>query len=161
MCCQDDNSEGLPGACESGLFRLGSGDELQTSVCCFGRRSCRRAEFTGSPLSVLNCDGRSSCREASALVAGDLSCNGRSACIQSKMNFSLGNEYPGFVFLVIFHLYSLKIILGLFVFQAAPGRQIPGMQSPAVVNLLALSRSFYSCLILAHVESESWGNFRV
>ena len=95
ICCQDDFSR-APGACESGLFRLGSGDELQTSVCCSGLRSCGNSEFTGSDLRVLSCDGPLACEEASALLAGDLSCNGVGACAWSQMKFSLGNEYPGF-----------------------------------------------------------------
>ena len=48
ICCQDDFS------CKQGPFGLGSGDELQMSVCCSGRRSCRRAEFTGSPLRFMD-----------------------------------------------------------------------------------------------------------
>ena len=101
ICCENSGSPSL-GACQSGLFRLGSSDELQTSVCCSGRDSCSFAEFTGSPLSALNCDGRQSCLAASALLVGDFSCNGRAACLQSKMSFSSVNEYPGFAFLVIF-----------------------------------------------------------
>ena len=95
ICCQDDFSR-APGACESGLFRLGSGDELQTSVCCSGTRSCQNSEFTGSGLRVLSCEGNAACEGASAILAGDLSCNGQDACLESQMTFSLGNEYPGF-----------------------------------------------------------------
>ena len=104
MCCQETDSFASQGACESGFFRLGSGDELQaTSVCCLGDRSCVNSDFSGSGLGVLNCDGPATCGEASALLAGDLSCNGNMACFLGRMNFSLGNEYPGFAFLVIFH----------------------------------------------------------
>ena len=107
ICCENSGNPSL-GACQSGLFRLGSGDDvLQKSVCCSGRDSCSFAEFTGSPLSALNCDGRQSCLAASALLAGDFSCNGREACLQSKMNFSSVNEYPGFAFLVIFSFLAL------------------------------------------------------
>ena len=107
ICCEDDET----GACKFGLFRLGSGDELQTSVCCSGESSCQSAEFTGSGLRVLSCEGISSCQSVDADLAGDLSCNGIYACLSSKMNFSLGNEYPGFVFVVTF-LFSVLFYLG-------------------------------------------------
>ena len=102
ICCDFSGPPGTDGACESGLFRLGSGDELQTSVCCSGLFSCRNSEFTGSDLRVLSCEGTAACSKASAHLAGDLSCNGLAACSGSQMNFSLGNEYPGFAFLVTF-----------------------------------------------------------
>ena len=99
ICCQHEAILDFPGACEQGRFRLGSGDELQTSVCCSGQNSCEKSEFTGSGLRVLSCEGRGACVGASALLAGDLSCNGLSACAVSHMNFSLGNEHPGFAVL--------------------------------------------------------------
>ena len=43
----------------------------------------------------------------------------------------------------------------------ASGGQIQGIQSPAVVTVLAKMRNFYSRPILADVESESWGSFGV
>ena len=99
ICCEND----ILGACQGGLFHLGSGDELQTSVCCSGRNSCQNAEFTGSGLRVLSCEGGSACIQVVALLAGDLSCNGNGACSGSSVDFQGSNAYPGFAFLVSFH----------------------------------------------------------
>ena len=105
ICCQDEES------CQNTDFRLGSGDELQTSVCCSGENICQYAEFTGSPLSVLSCEGNNACFLASALLAGDLSCNGQFACQDSNVDFQGSNEYLGFAVLVIFPFLALYVRL--------------------------------------------------
>ena len=86
---------------------MGSGDELQTSVCCSGQNSCENSEFTGSGLRVLSCEGISACADASALLAGDLSCTGSGACDGSTVDFQGSDEYPGFAVLEIFPFLAL------------------------------------------------------
>ena len=91
---------------------MGSGDELQTSVCCSGTDSCRDSQFTGSGLRVLSCEGNGACQGVDALLAGDLSCNGTDACVDSNVHFQGSNEYPGFAFLVTFYFLDLVFFPG-------------------------------------------------
>ena len=118
---------------------MGSGDELQTSVCCSGTDSCRDSQFTGSGLRVLSCEGNGACQGVDALLAGDLSCNGPDACVDSNVHFQGSNEYPGFAFSGDF-LFSRS---RFFSRRQQPG-QIPGTPLPAVVTELALKGALYS-----------------